>query len=202
MVPLLFKAAALQWLCVPLAQQAASCSACSSLLDKFGDHALVCPNWGDRTKRHNHLRNGVYSLAAGAGLSPELDKPGLLLQPRPSIGPLLENGLFPASGRRPADVYLPRWRGGFPVFLDLAVTSGLRDTAASAQDASSYPTAYEDHKCSNLATKTLYNSASLSFVPLVAEAVGGAWGPCSARSSLSSPSLRHAFCGVSRRSAK
>ena len=76
---------------------------------------------------------------------------------------------------------MPRWRGGLPVCLDLAVTSGLRDTAASAQDASSCLTAYEDHKCSHLATKTLCNAAGLSFAPLVVEAVGGAWGPYSAK---------------------
>ena len=153
---------------------------CDGILDKYGDHCLVCPCGGDRTKRHNRLRNQVFHFCAGAGLNPELEKPGLL-QPRPCIGALSENGVSPtdSSARRPADVYLPRWRQGMPLALDFAVTSGLRhDTVrASMLDATAPLTMYEDHKRNHLDTARLCSEEGLAFAPVVVEAGGGAWGP-------------------------
>ena len=58
-------------------------------MDRFGDHALVCCGGGDRTRRHNLLRNMVFHAAASANLHPELEKPGLLPQ-RPIFGSLFE----------------------------------------------------------------------------------------------------------------
>eukprot|EP00660_Eupelagonema_oceanica_P019655 gene19655-biopygen17802 len=71
---------------------------------------------GDRTTRHNFLRNTAFRLAHAAGLRPELEKPGLL-RPRPCIGALEEDGCTllgsrGAAARRPADVFLPSFRLG------------------------------------------------------------------------------------------
>eukprot|EP00973_Karenia_brevis_P024501 3379831-Karenia_brevis.AAC.1 len=72
------------------------------------------------------LRNHVYHWSLSAGLNPELEKAGLL-PPRPLQGSAPENGVPQGPGaRRPADVFLPRWRAGPPAALDFAVTSGLR----------------------------------------------------------------------------
>ena len=60
-------------------------------MDSFGNHALVCCGGGDRTRRHNLLRNMVYYAASSAHLNPELEKPGLLPQ-RPVFGSMYENG--------------------------------------------------------------------------------------------------------------
>ena len=76
--PLLFRTDVLRWLRIPVAEADAICPLCDGIQDKYGDHALVCPCGGDRTKRHNLLRNQVYHFAASAGLNPELEKPGLL----------------------------------------------------------------------------------------------------------------------------
>ena len=143
-------------------------------------HCLVCPNGGDRTKRHNHLRNRVFLFSASAGLNPELEKSGLL-QPRPQTGGASANGAAPhnASTRRPADVYVPRWRRGLPLAMDFAVTYGIRQdaTQASIQDPSTAVTAYEDHKRNHLNTARLCSEVGLLFYPMVVEANGGAWGP-------------------------
>ena len=61
--------------------------------------------------------------------------------------------------------------------LDFAVTSGMRDIAASTQDASSATIAYEDYKKSYLDTERQCVQEGFSFTPMVVEAVGGAWGP-------------------------
>ena len=81
--------------------------------------------------------------------------------------------------RRPADVYLPRWRRGGPACLDFAVTSGLRDTVVrrSATDGTTAVCAYEDIKRSHLGTELACQSEGLTFIPVVVEADGGGWGP-------------------------
>ena len=176
--PLLFRTTILRWLRVPLLETDGICTLCEGVLDKFGDHCLVCPCGGDRTKRHNLLRNSVFHFAAAAGLNPEPEKPGLL-QPRPLEGPLPEDGVRPAApdARRPADVYLPRWRRGTPLALDFAVTSGLRDIPAAIIDASSAVTKYEDFKRNHLSTERLCMEDGFAFAPMVVEACGGSLGP-------------------------
>ena len=84
------------------------------------------------------------------------------------------------EARRPADVYIPRWRRGAPMALDFAVTSGLRSAAtitATLQNANATTRDYEDHKNSYLDTRNACTSDGFSFTPMVAEAVGGGWGP-------------------------
>ena len=156
-----------------------TCPLCEGVIDIHGDHCLVCPGGGDRTKRHNLLRNAVSHECASAALSPELEKPGLL-RPRPSIGALPEDGIRRDNpeARRPADIYLPRWRSGVPVALDFAVTSGLRSSVvtAAARDGSSATRLYEDHKSSYLDTRAQCINEGFNFIPMVAEAVGGGWG--------------------------
>ena len=95
-------------------------------MDIYGDHCLTCACGGDRTRRHNLLRNEVYFFCNSLGLNPEMERPGLL-QSGPHGGGLQENGGMQDSNenRRPADVYIPKWRRGIPAALDFAVTNGL-----------------------------------------------------------------------------
>ena len=150
-------------------------------MDSCGDHALTCPCGGDRTKRHNLIRNRVHRAALQAGFhSAELEKPDLL-RPRPRILDALEDGsaLFSENDRRPADVYIPRWHRGAPVALDFAVTSGLREdtVAISAHDPQQVAIQYEGFKCSYLDTQQQCLQEGLTFTPVVLEAVGGGLGP-------------------------
>ena len=90
-------------------------------------------------------------------------RPGLLPH-RPLHGSTYENGASMGqddddpSSRRPADVYIPRWRSGPAAAWDFAVTSGLRvdSLAASAQDPDAVLTKYADF---NVATRTPGHSA-------------------------------------------
>ena len=172
-----------RWLRIPFAGEDWSCPCCDGVLDRFGDHALVCCCGGDRTRRHNLIRNMVFHAAQSASLHPELEKPGLL-PPRPLQGSTHENG-SPAevhqsspSLRRPADVYVPRWRSGPPAAWDFAVTSGMRLDAVidSARDPEIALNRYEDFKCSHMDTKAQCDAQGITFVPMVLEAVGGGWG--------------------------
>ena len=169
-----------RWLRVPIHESEFFCPFCDEVVDKHGDHCLTCTCGGDRTKRHNLIRNEVFHFCSSSGLNPELERPGLL-QPRPLAGSRHEDGSKrdPTNGRRPADVYLPRWRRGAPAALDFAVTSGLRSdiVSRSAVDGSIATKLYEEYKRSHLNTEASCQEEGILFIPVVCEADGGGWGP-------------------------
>ena len=173
-----------RWLRVPLFEVEFHCPYCDEMVDRYGDHCLTCACGGDRTKRHNLLRNEVFHLCNSSGLNPELEKPDLLQQ-RPLIGAAYESGASrdPNTNRRPADVYLPRWRRGAAAALDLAVTSGLRSDIVrnSAEDGTSAVKAYEERKRSYMDTEAICQEEGISFIPIICEADGGGWGPAAHR---------------------
>ena len=83
------------------------------------------------------------------------------------------------ANRRPADVYLPKWRSGAPAALDLAVTSGQRRDIVnrSAEDGSIATELYEDTKRLYLSTEAKCQEEGITFIPMVYEADGEGWGP-------------------------
>ena len=88
------------------------------------------------------------------------------------------------QARRPADVYVPRWRRGAPACLDLAITSGLQTQylrGVVADGADFVTLKYEDHKESFLDTRRACEDDGMSFLPLIIEAVGGGWGSIARR---------------------
>ena len=107
---------------VPLFSGSECCPCCGECMDRYGDHALVCPCKGDRTVRHNELRNISCKEAVEANLRPEKEKANLLPGPRPQ-----EDSISGDTGsRRPADLWLPRGSGRRAVALDFACSSGLK----------------------------------------------------------------------------
>ena len=134
--PLHYKTMLQRWLRAPIFDAEFFCPSCDGVVDIHGDHCLVCSGGGDRSKRHNLLRNECHHLCRGASFNSELERPNLLL-PRPLLGALPENGIASDTARRPADVYVPRWRHGVPACLDFAVTSGLRREVLSRSAADS-----------------------------------------------------------------
>eukprot|EP00660_Eupelagonema_oceanica_P019327 gene19327-biopygen20047 len=82
--PQLFVVALQRRLRLPIFAASQYCAFCDGVVDVFADHALVCSGGGDRTVRHNLLRNAAFRVAHAAGLRPELEKPGLL-RPRPCV---------------------------------------------------------------------------------------------------------------------
>jgi len=163
-----------RWLRIPFTEEDVWCPCCDGIMDTFADHALSCCGGGDRTRRHNLIRNEAYYSAAAAGCFPELERPGLL-PPRPLQGARYEDGARPEESderpeaRRPADVYVPRWRAGPPAAWDFAVTSGLRDDALliSTTDKEAALTRYEDFKQSFKSTSSLCQESGITFIPMI-----------------------------------
>ena len=74
------------------------------VMDVWGDHALVCATKGDRTVRHNRIRDSVLDEGRKAGL--ELDKEKANLLPgRPDEDGILTKEQTGSTGRRPADIW-------------------------------------------------------------------------------------------------
>jgi len=158
---------------MPILTEDSACPCCGSGMDRFMDHALVCPCGGDRTLRHNALRDLVFKEAQLASLRPEKEKPGLL-PARPDDETI--QGERTLSGRRPADGWLPAWQGS-ACALDFAATSGMQATMlhASRTDGSAALVAYESKKRSYKDTGELCRAAGFQFVPMVVESHGGGW---------------------------
>ena len=173
---------------MPVFEEPFFCPLCDGVMDIWADHALTCACGGDRTKRHNLVRNVGVRLATSAGWRPEPEKPGLL-RPRPAQGSRCEDGSEGGEGsrgpeaRRPADIYVPRWDLGGSAALDFAVTSGLRTDLLeqTAADGSSCLKSYEQVKKSFLDTATHCASEGITFIPMIVEAHSGAWGPAAAK---------------------
>ena len=88
----LFRTMVQRWLRVPLHDSEFHCPYCDEIVDRYGDHCLTCACGGDRTRRHNLLRNEVFYLCNSSGLNPELERPGPL-QLRSLSGAARENGM-------------------------------------------------------------------------------------------------------------
>ena len=70
----LFQVALRRRLRMPVFDRDTFCPCCGMVLDRWGDHALVCQCGGDRTVRHNALRNTCYLEACTGGVRPEREK--------------------------------------------------------------------------------------------------------------------------------
>ena len=177
-VPRLFRVMVQLRLRLTVVPTDAACPLCDGVADRFGDHSRSCPCGGDRVKRHNRLRSIVAARARAAGLTVEVEKAGLLpLRPEDDG---VDAGGRGAGQRRPADVWVAQWGLHGAAAFDLAVTSGLRAGAVlaeSARSGSAAVEAYEARKRTYLHTEQHCSAEGLQFLPLVAEACGGGWGP-------------------------
>ena len=146
-------------------------------MDKWGDHTVTCMCNGDRTIRHNRIRDTTYIEACDGALRPEREKSGLL-PARPA-----EDGLGTATAssdaRRPADIWFPRGEQGGPEAADFAVTSGLRPDMYRAviDNPMVVFDQYEAFKRSYKETHQCCQDQGLLFSPMVLEAHGGGWSP-------------------------
>jgi hypothetical protein len=110
MRPRNFRIAVAYRLGMPLLISETPCPLCEQPINVFGDHATCCAKTSDLIVRHNTLRNLVDNLATVGGLSPILEKKGILGD---------------TSGRRPGDVTIMNWYDGTAIAIDVAVTSPL-----------------------------------------------------------------------------
>ena len=165
---------------VRLLSEQAACPCCGSCLDAYMDHALVCSCGGDRTLRHNAIRNSFFRSALDSGVCAEKEKQGLL-PPRPEDESL--RGERGPGGRRPADVWLRAGPDGGPCAIDFAVTSGLRsdNLRTSFEEPSAIFGQYEEFKRQHADTLAQCQAQCLSFMPFVVEADGGGLGAAARR---------------------
>ena len=112
------------------------------------------------TKRHNRLRTLVASWARAAGHHVEVEKPGLFARPHLDVGGGSDFRQHVGNWTRKG-----RWR-----WTSLVIRPGCLAGERPAVD-------YEARKQQHLDTQQLCNVAGLQFLPLVAEACGGGWGP-------------------------
>ena len=175
----LFKVSLRRRLRLPIWSQDTNCTLCGQVMDKWGDHALVCSCGGDRVIRHNLVRDVVHSAANDrAGLGAILEKPGLLIprDPLDSDRPPDPDPPDPSStSRRPADVWVPRAPGGGPEAWDFSVTSALRLGPAAPNPAAfaGVFSSVETRKRAFLDTASQCSHAGITCCPLVIEAVRG-----------------------------
>ena len=167
---------------LPFLDTPASCGMCGAALDVYMDHALVCGCGGDRTLRHNAIRNVTYRACQDAGINAELEKAGLL-PPRPNGEEVTSAFRSNVRARRPADIWIPNGFDGQGGAVDFAVTSGLRADrlAAAASDPASIGASYEYYKRTYLDTQVQCSHQGFRFLPFVVEAHGGGLAICARR---------------------
>jgi hypothetical protein len=83
-----------------------TCKCCNSPMDPTGDHALCCSAAGVY-RRHNHVRNFLYSISQEVGWSPSLEE------------------MLPGTQTRPADVLLSSLDAS-PTAVDVTIVHPLR----------------------------------------------------------------------------
>ena len=145
------------WLGLQIFEEHQKCPVCLTLADKFGDHHVGCGGNADRIFRHNSLRDAVFSAAQSAALGPRKEVPSLI----------------PGSQHRPADVYLPCWKGGHPAALDITVISTMQQsTIQPAADNQGHALLVAETR--KFATHgPACQAAGISFTPLAIETLGG-----------------------------
>ena len=92
------------------------CPMCGKLLDIQGDHAIMCKISGDIIRRHNLVQKFILDLCKKAQLQPESEV----------------HHLIPDTNLRPADIWLPVWRGN-SLALDVSIGHALQDRFHSFQ---------------------------------------------------------------------
>ena len=107
------------------------------------DHALVCSCGGDRTLRHNAVRDEFFAETQAAGVRSENEQLNFL---PPRLDRETLRGEDVGNDRRPADVWLAHWSNGRAGAFDFAITSGLRNDVigVAAQDPTVVWARYED----------------------------------------------------------
>jgi len=103
--------------------------------------------------RHNALRNLLDNLASVGGLSPILEKKGIL---------------GPTSGRRPGDVTVMNWAEGKGLAIDVAVTSPLHSHHVRVESPCEEYAAKQKHGKYDLG----FEGKDFFFCPVVWETLG------------------------------
>ena len=145
---------------------------------------FAAPGGGDRVRRHNAVRNVVCSAVSEfTSVTPELEKPGLLLPPKPP-DPGDPVPAWPRTSSCPALPVAAPLMYGSPVASQVFLRPGIsrsRPSSAPPLLSTSNPSVadvfheVESRKNSFQNTAAQVASLGASFRPLVLEACGGGW---------------------------
>ena len=131
----------------------ANCAGCRQPMDPGGDHALSCASNGTY-RRHNHLRDCLFSLSQLAGWCPELEQS------------------IPGTRCRPADLLL-RSAASRPLAVDVTVSHPLRSSAPSAVREGRSSAAGEAERTKVAQSKGACQAAGWDFCPFGVDSTGG-----------------------------
>ena len=177
-----FRVAMQRRLRMPIWECDTACGLCGEVLDRWGDHALCCCGGGDRVLWHNAIRNVVgAAFSEFTSITPEFEKPGLLLPPKAPDPGGPDSGFIhlPGGGRRPADIWVPRGSSNLAEAWDFSISSLLRTSFFSSASPFEAGVFHEVESRKNSFQNTASQVAALdaTFRPLVLEACGGGWSP-------------------------
>ena len=142
---------------VPLYSSEVTCGHCGEMSDCSGDHDSWCRGSLQRVSvRHNAVRDLLFQKAAEAQLGPQKEPQNLI----PQHGEL-----------RPADVFIPNFRYGRDVCIDVSIVSPF----LHIEQASATPGFNANFKASQKISKyrNMCQENGLDFVPFVMESIGG-----------------------------
>ena len=142
---------------IPLYPTEVTCGHCGAISDCSGDHDSWCRGSLQRVSvRHNAVRDLLFLKAAEAQLGPQKEPQNLIAQ----HGEL-----------RPADVFIPNFRYGRDMCIDVSIVSPF----LHIEQASATPGFNANFKASQKISKyqKICQENGLDFVPFVMESIGG-----------------------------
>jgi hypothetical protein len=136
-----------------LFQSNPTCRACRMPMDPLGDHSLCCPASG-LYRRHNRVRDTLFSLSLSAGWCPELEV------------------AIPGTRDRPADILL---KSGFPkpLAVDVTISHPLRISAPVAARGEATSSAEAGERAKRIAEGNMCHAAGWGFRAAGFDTAGG-----------------------------
>ena len=135
-----------------------ACLACRRDNDAFGDHAISCGMQGERTSRHNALRDDLHRTAITANLSSRREARHLL----------------PGNDARPADVFIRRWVRRQDTAFDVTVINPLQQALVNRAAAEPGHALEVARRRKNDQSYEACRQEQIVFIPLPVETFG-AW---------------------------
>ncbi|KAL9673743.1 hypothetical protein QQ045_030004 [Rhodiola kirilowii] len=132
-----------------------ACTSCRVLQtsNAAGDHDSHCPGGGRRTRRHNTVRDALFTFFREASMGPRLEVAGLL-----------------EGGEKPADILVPAWDDGKDLCVDVSIVSPFVSEGAEMESGEAARRAAE-RKISRYDAGCSANG--LIFEPFIMEFLGG-----------------------------
>ena len=121
------------------------------------DSAITLLCAGDRSRRHNAVRNWLHKLADLAMLNPRLE----------------QNCLNDGTKSRPADVYIDSFTNGRPLAVDTTVFTPFSPHLVSNAAVKPLHTASEAEKIKRAKYEAACDQRGIKFVPFAVETTGG-----------------------------